>query len=78
MKIPVLTGSSLAVKEFFDPVGTLFLCGRTPEEISDSIVEIMYTPQEQLADRWNAAYEVFDRRFSVPVFSSQMKKLLDS
>ncbi len=78
MKAPVLTGESIAPKEFFDGENDIFYSKNIPESIAQSIEYISNLDLDVIQSRINNAYEVYLSNFSEDSFKEKMVNIINS
>ena len=76
MKVNLLTCYSEAVMEYFDEEKNLFMCECNGESIATAIVKFIDSSKEDLKERIDNAYDVYEKNFSVDSFLDNFAKLL--
>ena len=76
MRCLLLSGNSKATAEYFDD-SSLFLCGRTPEEIAKTVETIYYSDKEQLKVRIGRMYDIYTCCFSTAALKKNYQQLID-
>lgn len=75
MKAPVLNGESKAPHEFFDS-DTIFYSQNDPSSIANKILEISNLSNQEIQDRVEKAFEVYENYFSESAYYKNINKLL--
>ncbi len=76
MKAPVLTGESIAPKEYFDE-DTIFYSSNSSEKIAEMIQFISSQTSNQMDFRVNKAYQIYESNFSVAAYYKRLSKIFD-
>lgn len=78
MKAPVLTGESIAPREFFDGNNDILYSKNNPKSIAESIEYLSSLELDVIQRRVNNAYEVYSRNFSEDSFKKKIINIIDS
>jgi hypothetical protein len=76
MKAPVLTGESIAPREFFSQ-NAIFYSMNNPKAIANNIYNISQKNTSEIEGYINNAYKVYENHFSVTAFTNKMKTILN-
>ena len=77
MRAPVLTGESVAPREFFNGETDIFYTKNRGESIAQSVELISNMKLEIIRSRTNNAYEIYKRNFSVQNFKEKIDEIID-
>jgi len=77
MKSPVLTGESIATKEFFYAKESIFYSKNTPESIAEEIIKIISLSKDDIRTRVENAYLVYEEYFSENAFKKNIISILE-
>ena len=78
MKSPVLTGESIATKEFFSYKESIFYSKNTPESIAEEIIKIMSLKKDIIRKRVENAYSIYEEYFSENAFKKNIISILEN
>lgn len=78
MKIPLIQIDSPAMREYFDDSMVYYCKKADSAELCDMIIKVMSSGQEEIKDRINKAYLVFEKNFSYRVLRNKVCDVLDS
>lgn len=77
LKIPVLTGESIAPDEFFDYNNDIFRTLNNSKSIANKIIEISQIKREEITKRVTKEYEIYEKNFSYISFNNKIKKIFE-
>lgn len=76
LRIPVLTGESTAVREFFDGENDIWICERNPEAMACELERIVSLPAHEIERRTEVSYQKFKNTFSYEAYRSSLLALV--
>jgi hypothetical protein len=76
MKIPVITGESKTLKDFFNLNDDIFVCQRTPESLAAKILEVSNLSIDNIKKNVHNSYVVFLEHFTTDVFKEKINDIL--
>lgn len=78
MKCCVLTGQSEAVDEYFGKEKkSVFLSERTPQAVAEKILEIYHMDRDEIMERIENTYKIFQDNFTIGKLTDRMEEVLD-
>lgn len=77
MKIPIITGFSAALKEFFNNDSIYMVEEPTIENIAKTIIEVAKKDIQEVARNTESAYKIYQDNFSYEAYKTKILKLLD-
>jgi hypothetical protein len=77
MKAPVLSGESKAPLEFFSE-HDIFYTENIPEAMAHTIYNISRVDKEEIVNRVENSYEIFNKHFTIKAYNEKLKTLITS
>lgn len=76
LKIPVITGKTVGLYEFFDGENDIYMIENTSEEICEKVIELSKMQVNKIKKNVENAYEVYKDNFSVESYQKKMSEVL--
>lgn len=76
LKLPVLSGESIAASEFFDYKNDIYRCINQAEDIANKIIEISAIDKVRVLKRTQRGYEIFEKNFSIRAFKDKIQEII--
>ena len=77
MKIPVLTGESIAPKEFFSKKN-IFYCENEPSKVADKMYLISQKSEVEISSMVESSYMIYKKVFSIEAYRNKIKDLFNN
>ena len=76
LKIPIITGKTIGLYEYFDGENDIYMIENTSEEICKKVIELSKMEENEIKKNIENAYIVYKENFSVDSYQKKMLKVL--